>query len=932
MQAQPACDVRTFSIRDGLPANAITSIKQAPNGLIWLATWNGLCCYDGYHFTTFRGDAWGSDNALSTNRLAAIMPDTEGNVWVRTYDGGLYLFDTHQCRYVNIGLQLQKKYGETPLPRNFYSLPTGHTWITDENGHQNLRIDDKASTDVNRIEVVSVLQLRFGLIIRKVETDDKGHEWLITEKGMMRWDNKQTRPGVFSNYPEKAWKDSRGRSWNYDNTLVWTEDRHSTVWQINRSGLLSYYDEQAGKLKAYTQLTNYDKWFKDSQGNVWLYSSYGLTQLAFRYNHIQHLPIIQGQETRSLLCHPDGTTWAGTRDGHIAVFKGTELKGWLSPQGKITDSKVRFSDRIYVMKEDSKGRIWIGTKGQGLFVIEGGTVRHYMPDTDNRYALNNANIYDIDEDEKGNIWIATFGGGVNLIKSEELKGKSETLRFLNCANELKLYPGGDFLKVRRITHDGRGTMLLSCTTGLLTCSNQQENAEGITFYATHHRQDNTTSLQSNDVMQTLITKEGAIYVTTLGGGIQLLKSDRLLGNDLALQSVKALNEGLGNALAMLEDQQGTLWIVRETELCSYLPESDNALQYNLNGLGSTFILTEAQPAIDKEGRIWIGCMNGVITFKVKDVKKSQFRPTIAFSSVLYQGDRESHPILNRQELTVQPEERSMTIHFAALDFDDNFMIQYAYKLDAKDDDKRWNYIGNTPHLAFSQLSPGRHTLTIKSTNCEGIWANNETTLVIDVIPMFWERDWVRLLTLLLVIGFTTWAVIVYLRHRQHSHEREQRLATIMRQYRELQEQSVNMPTGEEKQAPADGSTAREYHLAEPVIVNPDEEMMTKLMVFIEKRLSDEELRIEEMAEAVGLGRTVFYSKIKELVGVSPSDFLRQVRMERALQLVAKSKMSVSEVAYSVGFTDPKYFTKCFKKQTGMTPSEYRDIEKLKEGA
>jgi ligand-binding sensor domain-containing protein len=75
--------------------------------------------------------------------------------------------------------------------------------------------------------------------------------------------------------------------------------------------------------------------------------------------------------------------------------------------------------------------------------------------------------------------------------------------------------------------------------------------------------------------------------------------------------------------------------------------------------------------------------------------------------------------------------------------------------------------------------------------------------------------------------------------------------------------------------------------------------------------------------AVGLGRTVFYEKIRELVGVSPSDFLKQVRMQRACQLLAKSRLSVAEVAYAIGFTDPKYFTKCFKKDTGMTPTEYR---------
>lgn len=78
-----------------------------------------------------------------------------------------------------------------------------------------------------------------------------------------------------------------------------------------------------------------------------------------------------------------------------------------------------------------------------------------------------------------------------------------------------------------------------------------------------------------------------------------------------------------------------------------------------------------------------------------------------------------------------------------------------------------------------------------------------------------------------------------------------------------------------------------------------------------------------MAEAVSMGRTVFYGKIKAIVGMSPSDFLRSLRMQRAEELIVKSKMNFSQIAFSVGFSDPKYFTKCFKKETGMTPSEYR---------
>ena len=143
----------------------------------------------------------------------------------------------------------------------------------------------------------------------------------------------------------------------------------------------------------------------------------------------------------------------------------------------------------------------------------------------------------------------------------------------------------------------------------------------------------------------------------------------------------------------------------------------------------------------------------------------------------------------------------------------------------------------------------------------------------------------------------------------------------MRQYRELQE-TINENENSKQQIP----THKTYHLEEPKIVNADEKMMNTLMLFIEQHISDSNLKIVDMAETVNMGRTVFYKKMTELVGMSPSDFLRSVRMQRARQLIAKSRMTFSEIAYNVGFTDPKYFSKCFKKDTGMTPSEYREKE------
>ena len=119
-----------------------------------------------------------------------------------------------------------------------------------------------------------------------------------------------------------------------------------------------------------------------------------------------------------------------------------------------------------------------------------------------------------------------------------------------------------------------------------------------------------------------------------------------------------------------------------------------------------------------------------------------------------------------------------------------------------------------------------------------------------------------------------------------------------------------------------------YHLSSPEIIDEDKVMMEKLMAYLEKNIDNSDLKMEDMAATLNLGRTVFYGKLRSIVGMTPMEFARHVRMQRAEELIAKSKMTFSQVAYAVGFTDPKYFSKCFKKETGFSPSEYRKKGKL----
>ena len=97
--------------------------------------------------------------------------------------------------------------------------------------------------------------------------------------------------------------------------------------------------------------------------------------------------------------------------------------------------------------------------------------------------------------------------------------------------------------------------------------------------------------------------------------------------------------------------------------------------------------------------------------------------------------------------------------------------------------------------------------------------------------------------------------------------------------------------------------------------------LTKFREFIEKNLSDSDLGVETIGAELGLSRVQLYRKIKALTGLSPVELLRTARLQKGRQLLERTDKTISEIAYEVGFTAPSYFTKCFKDEFGISPSD-----------
>lgn len=923
------------------------------------------------------------------------------------------------------------------------------------------------------------------------------------------------------------------------------EDKYGTVWVVPSGGTFAFYDEAEQRLKPYVMMAEngsgtyrptIEKFFIDSGKNLWFTGTRDINLVNFRYHYFKYTPVLPNQDVRSLLIDSCGRTWAGTYNGQLAVFDADgRLSGYVNRDGKLQKEKSDFSNRIYALREDAKGRVWIGTKGDGLYVLGAdGRMEHFVSSNADKYSLSHNDIYDIAIDNRGHIWVVSFEGGLNLV--DERGGK---IRFVNHRNEMKQYPDSLFYrKIRRVTHDSNGAVILSTGSGLVTFSDDFSSPGKIRFYVSRHVLDDKSSLLANDVMQTLVTKSGKIVVVTMGGGVQEMISENVLGDNLKFRNLTEVRKDDNIVQSVVEDNKGNIWIVREGGIEQYCPSTGTLSQYGPDNIGYDIEMSEAKPVHNPvTDVISVAVSGGFISFNPGDIKKSGHRPGIVFTGVLWQGDNEMEPIINKDVLEIPSDRRNITVYFAALEYSDKYLLKYAYKLDGVDD--KWNYVGQTNSASFNHLPAGHYKLLVKSTNSDGVWVDNVAELSISVHPTFWETGWAKLLYALLFVCLVCVAVYIYNLRTKATMERElndmktrffteisHKLRTPLtligapvaevlngggltdsaRKHLEMVERNASRMlelvnkmlkysierketsssedssakdgAGEESRssrhdsAVASDSSAtsaepshvpvhherllvvednddlrdflvsilhddyhvlqaengrrgleiaetempdfiitdvmmpemdglemvrrikcnndichipiivlsakasledrlhgldtgiddyitkpfsaiylksrvsniirqrhllqqayveqikpddnRTYKLETPQIVDADTEMMKRLLGFLEEHLSDPSMKIDDLADAVNLGRSVFYGKIKSIVGMAPVDFVRHIRMQRAEELISKSSYSFSQIAYMVGFSDPKYFSKCFKKETGMTPSEYRD--------
>ena len=752
-------------------------------------------------------------------------------------------------------------------------------------------------------------------VVQHMIQDNRGYIWLATWDGLRRYDGYRFEtfkaiPGdkspIETNRFSYIEEDSKGNIICISNEkpyLFNIKSRQFEPYQDKKVKTAIYHAPQQ-VLDIISQIREFDAievniLLTDHQQGIWVYTHRGLERISFVPKPIR-TELTNGEKEQvisSLYTDHYGRLWTADKQGFIRISNPKGVIHWLAPDGSMKTQRVCFGYAAYCIYEDSQGNIWIGTKPGGLFRLkeEGSRyqVKHFIHDNHDNYSLNCDGVYDIIEDSQHRIIIATFGGGLNIGETQN----DGTIRFIHCGNQLKQFPKAG-LKSRCVFLQPDGTTLLGTNDGLYTFS-LREPYEQMHFYVNHRQPDKPQSISNNYVLQILKTRNGDLYLATSGGGTERIISTRLLSDTIRFEH-HSVREGISSDMnqTLAEDMNGNLWIVSAGSVS--LLDTRTGVVTNfwrlLTEAGNEF--TEATPALLPDSSMVLGTTNGTLTLKHSQMQKSTYVPPILFDC--------------EKVVRLSSNERDFTVHFAALDYDKNEEIIYAYRMEGID--SLWRYTRQN-ELNYAGMAPGTYILHIKSTNGDGVWTDNETTITLHRAANFNETPWAWMLygglVALLMIAIV--ATVRYI----------QTLKRELKDVRLTSMEQIEMLGARLKELLPISESVKEIREDSPKQLNASDRLFAeRLKAFVERNIANSELSVQEIANGMNVSRTVLFVRMNRIFDSSPNNYVLNTRINHAKRLLKEPGVRISDVAYQCGFSDPKYFSRCFKKLTGCLPKDY----------
>lgn len=586
--------------------------------------------------------------------------------------------------------------------------------------------------------------------------------WLYTNgKALVKYDPDKASMSYFPIDNNKSIED-----------LTFHDTGSNGLFIILRDGEAWHYDRESGKMIDIDQYKNIadDKsslrFFSgnlDMDGLLWLCSTTnGIYKVSFPPHSFTFFrPDLtsksnkdtDNQGIRSLYQTRNGDLWIGTRWGDVYC---------LDANGNTKRFYHGTLGNVYHFMEDDKGALWMSTKGAGLIKAEndpsqpqGLKLTRFKYNPTDAYSISSDRVYYTYQDSRRNIWVCTFGGGLNLI--EEKGGK---VIFHNKNNSFVHYPKYDlFMNVRAITEDYKGRLWIGTVDGLMSFSSKFRRASDIHFET--YRDNADAGISDNDIYSIYKDHHGDIWIGSFGGGL-----NKLISNDEKQHKPEFKTYGItefpaGNIICSItEDHNNCLWLCTENGIASMRHGSEYIRSYDrFSGFPNVNIEDNTSLCLN-DGRILIGCRQGILFFSPTTVKRDNQlkyntfivdfkvlnRELSDFNPPIYEGS-----IRYAKKVVLKHDQSMFTIEFAALNYSDRARITYKYILDGYED--QWHISGSNRIASYANVPPGHYLFRVCVVDESTGAMTHECSLRITVTPPWWATWWAYTIYILMIIAF-----------------------------------------------------------------------------------------------------------------------------------------------------------------------------------
>ena len=588
--------------------------------------------------------------------------------------------------------------------------------------------------------------------------DRRGDVWMENEeRGVLRF-----RPHDKSVKRYMSTIDER-----YDHQLnlnfIAFEDRAGHLWINPHGGGFACYnpatDSLENRLGGVTNMIH--SAYMDDKGILWLGTyDLGLDRISVVDNQFELFDLRQdlhhSGELRAMLQRRDSTLVLATKDKRVRVFN----------RDMEYESTLPVNARIYTLLEKADGSIWMGSKGDGLFLYTPDSIVNYRADGRPGSLISN-DVYDLCYGPDSTLYVATFGGGVHIFRNRQ---------FIHQENTWTSYPERFGARVRDLHFVNDTTLFAATTTGVLRINTRTLDTQTTPYF---------------DIRALHRTPDGHLWIGTFGGG--LIEVINPMADELfAAGNIRIYNltNGLVSdiVLAITEDPStNDIWFSYEEGLSHLSMDTRTFQHFSALETEKGAVFGEAEGLVLNNGQLLFGYNFGACRFdpnriiRVEDVPRIQFTNFLLFNQpVQPSAEGPLHDaICYAPKIRLKHAQSVFSIEYAALAFPrENDQVQYAYKMDGVDAD--WNYVGTLRRATYTKLNRGNYTFRVRSTNAQGVWVDNERTLSIHVCAPFWLTGWAFILyaLLLALVSVALYEAILFVTRLRQEVTVEQKVTEI----------------------------------------------------------------------------------------------------------------------------------------------------------